>query len=765
MGQRTFLNPQDFDSAQEVLLPPIVPPSGDLMEGQPLPAKDFASWLAMNLESRLRKNKLWVESHPIAIGSWGRGELSPQSDLDIIFCGDEKTVTELVHDLEKEKLQVRYRYPANRDDWTDGGEIFELNALFWARPFTKEAAIKLQEQKKKIFAQKNTFRKKLLKAFIEERNKRNQRHDSVTNYLEPNLKYGAGGLRDIQQALMIWFWYADKLGSHVETFAMLHHLNEYILTLRQKLHLSGYNDSLVAPAQFELARWFGYGSQAEFMRELQKVLTRISFYCDWVFAVASSKEEIGKKYDLKKPSQVFAGLKDNPSLMLQKNVLHNISPSGFEFHHDFPKVFNIDASDETLRALFRSRLIHAVIPDMALVEGVVQHDQYHRFTVDAHLMQAVRRVHKIFNKPSLLGKLGKLAQASTKSDWQILLWTALYHDLGKAREKDHSLEGVQLVEKHLPRFGFNKSFIQEVSWLVENHLILSTAAFRKDPKSPKVWAELYAKGVHGDRLRRLTLFTAIDINATNPEAWTEWKEKLLWELYSSIEAPQGNQLLELTTRAQKEKIPSQIVEALDIGLVTSVPSAWLIKDIQALLKTEKGTSVQVFHHRKQGTWVRFYQKKDQSGLFFKYVKHLWVTGLQIRHAYVHTISNLGVYDWFQIKSTKTVAQLQKLMELVPSESESSTVASDKNVATIPLKVSLISEAEGEWVFSFRGADAKGILLRAAQILYDIGLQIRWAKVHTWGHQVDDIFAVSPTKDRTASDWTQEIDKRLNPKNH
>lgn len=745
-----------------VLLPPIVPPSGDLMEGQPLPAKDFSSWLAMNLESRLRKNKLWVESHPIAIGSWGRGELSPLSDLDILFCGEEKTVTDLVRDLEHEKLQVRHRFPINREDWSVGGDIFELNALFWARPFTKEAAIALQEQKKKIFAQKNVFRKKLLKAFFEERQRRNLRHDSVTNYLEPNLKYGAGGLRDIQQALMVWFWFGDKLGSHVETFAMLHHLNEYILTLRQKLHLSGYGDVLVAPAQFELAQWFGYKNQPEFMRELQKVLTRISFYCDWVFAAAASKEDIGKEYDFKKPAKVFAQFKKNPSLILQKNVLHNISSRDFAFHKDFLKLFNITADDEVLRALFRSRLMHAVIPDMSLVEGVVQHDQYHRFTVDAHLMQAVRWVQKIYKKPSQLGKLSPLIKKCSKEDWEILLWTALYHDLGKAREKDHSLEGVQLVHKQLPLFGWSKSFTEEVSWLVENHLILSTAAFRKDPKSPKVWSELYSKGVHGDRLRRLTLFTAIDINATNPEAWTGWKEKLLWDLYSSIEAPQGNRLLELTESAQKAKIPLHLVEALDIGLISSVPAPWLIKDVKSLQRKNSPSSAKVFQHRSHGTWVRFYEPKDQSGLFFKYVRRLWLSGLQIRHAYVHTIPSLGVYDWFQIKTTKTALQVQRLLDLPMQDSEMLDLT--KNVATIPLKVSLISEAEGEWVFSFRGTDAKGVLLHAAQILYDIGLQIRWAKVHTWGQQVDDIFAVYPTKDRSAEGWTQEITKRLNTKN-
>lgn len=752
MATRTFLNNEDLATASDVLLPPVVPPSGDLLEGQPFPSQDFSSWLNLLIESRLRNNPLWVKSHPIAIGSWGRGELCPQSDLDVVFCGEEAVIEQLMNELEKENLPIKYRYPQNKEDWSVGGNVFETNALFWARPFTKEAAVALQEQKKKIFKNKKRFRTQLLKEFEKERVRRNQRYDSMANYLEPQLKFGAGGVRDIQQAMMVWFWFPEKLHNYTEVFAILQQLKGFLITIRQKLHLLGYSDVLVAPAQFELAKWFGYKSQADFMRELQKVLERVSFYTDLIFEVAGSKAEgVMMEKAFASPKEAFRLLKKDHSLQMQARVLHNISKE-YKYQSGFLDLFNIQASETQLRALFRSQLLQAVLPEFQKVHGVVQHDQYHRFTVDAHIFQAVRRVKRIFEKPALIGKLAALTKTFKAQDWEILLWSALYHDLGKARGKDHSQESKVLAEQDLPQLGLSKTFVQEVAWMAENHLVLSTAAFRKDPHSPELWTELFNKGIHGERLRRLAVFTAIDIYATNPEAWTPWKEKLIFNLVKSIETPQGNKFLELQTQASKYKIEESLMLSLDRGILTSIPIRNLVKDLREI-QNGKATQVMVLNSREHGMWVRFYHKKDQSGLFLQYVSRLWQAGITIHHAYIHTHDKWGVYDWFEIKSSKNLPQIKKILE------QEVKISAVKDLGKLA-EVTLISESEKEWVFSFRGQDKKGVLVTAAQAIFDLGLQVRWAKIHTWGRQVDDIFSVVPDQRKPLSEWTQELQKRL-----
>jgi [protein-PII] uridylyltransferase len=615
----------------------------------------------------------------------------------------------------------------------------------------------LQEQKTLTYNKRKNFRRQLLKEFMIERAKRNQRHDSMTNYLEPQLKFGPGGLRDMQQALMIWFWYHEKFEGHSEIFPKLQQLKGFLLTVRQKLHLSGYVDTMVAASQADVSQWFGFKNHYDFMRELQKILTRVSFYGDLIFEIASKPDSYLKKSrDFKQPKDIFDTLKKDPSLIQQGNVLHNISKWDVKYHSGFKKVFDIDNSENGLRAIFRSQLIASVLPEFKKVMGVVQHDQYHRYTVDAHIFQAVRRVKRVYEKPSLLGKLSALTKSFKRNDWDILLWTALYHDIGKARGKDHSQEGKLLAEQDLAALGFSKNFISEVAWMAEHHLVLSTAAFRKDPHSPQVWQELFDKGIHGERLRRLAIFTAIDIYATNPEAWTAWKEKLIFDLVKSIETPHGNRLLELKTAFQKHKVDSSFLQILDAGLLASIPLKELIKDIQSL---QKGSSepVHCFTNKKHGTWVRFHNKKDQPGLFLQFVSRLWQAGMVIHHAYIHTHDTYGVYDWFEIKTDKSLATIKKLLE--GNEVKVPMAVDLRNTAKLS-EVSLVAESEKEWVFSFRDTDKKGVLISAAQTLHDLGLQIRWAKIHTWGRQVDDVFGISPAQSSAASDWTQELQKRL-----
>jgi len=741
-----------------LLLPPIALPSGDLWDGQPFPAQDFSSWLALNLEGRLRASPSWKASHPIAIGSWGRGELCPLSDLDVFLTGDEAEVTRLLEDTAKMGLDLKYRFPKNKNDWSEGGNVFETNALFWARPFTREAATALQEQKTRVYNTRKKFRAQLLKEFLVERAKRNQRHDSMTNYLEPQLKFGPGGLRDMQQALMIGFWYHEKFAGHSDIFPALQQLKGFLLTVRQKLHLSGFFDTIVAPSQADLARWFGFKTSADFMREIQKSLTRVSFYADLIFEIASTPEAALKKSkDFKTSHDIFATLKKDPSLIQQVKVLHNISKLPMEYDPAFKKIFQIDSSEKVLHALFRSQLIAAVLPEFKKVMGVVQHDQYHRYTVDAHIFQAVRRAKRVYEKPSLIGKLAALTKTFKKNDWDILLWTALYHDIGKARGKDHSQEGKLIAEKDLTALGFPKTFVAEIAWMAENHLMLSIAAFKKDPHSPEVWQDLLEKGIHGERLRRLAVFTAIDIYATNPEAWTSWKEKLIFDLVQSIETPQVHRFRELKDAFNKNKIDESLLNVLDQGLMSSLPLSELLRDVK---RWQKGNlePVAIVSNKKHGTWVRFHHKKDQPGLFLEFVLRLWQAGLVIHHAYIHTHEKYGVYDWFEIKTDKNKAMLKKILESAKPQETPQTSA--QNAVAKLDEVALVSESEQEWVFSFRGTDKKGVLVSAAQTLHDLGLQIRWAKIHTWGRQVDDVFGISPAESSAAAPWTLELQKRL-----
>ncbi len=219
-------------------------------------------------------------------------------------------------------------------------------------------------------------------------------------------------------------------------------------------------------------------------------------------------------------------------------------------------ILKVTAPDEFLVSTFRSRLIDKLVPEIRRLVGYVQHDQYHRFTADSHIMQACREVKRIYKKPAELGPLKFLHGKLSAEDWRILSWSCLYHDLAKGLEsfEHHSDLGMVIVERDFRSYGFKKDFTDEVKWMVQNHLELSQAAFRKNPKDPKVWQELREKGIEGARLYRLALFTAIDIRATNPEAWNEWKAKLLKELTLSLESEKAQHYFDFQTLQKKKKI-------------------------------------------------------------------------------------------------------------------------------------------------------------------------------------------------------------------
>ncbi|WP_413570659.1 HD domain-containing protein [Bdellovibrio sp. HCB117] len=750
MATRSFLSSTQWEQAQEVLTPPLMTPDGDVRQVFCFSAENFSGWLSARLEELFKSSPEWEKCHPIILGSWARGELSPKSDIDVLFCGDEEKVKLFVDKANEQGLKLRYRMPHNPSDWTENVEAFDILALLKARPWTPEGAQKLFEQQKKIWSKKNYYRRILLKAVKEERKNRAKRFDSITNYLEPNIKFGPGGLRDLEQGLQIYELFAEKFTHPGHALNVLHYYRNYFLNIRQKLHLEGHGDILSNAVQFDLAKWMGFKTHKDFMRDLQRGLSRVHFYSDWIVEVAESSEKELKKleqFEFKKFEDLSLALHKNSSVLVQKKVRENLDsllPDGKvkslakRRGQVLESLLDIKATDEFLVSIFRSRLIDKLVPEIRRLVGYVQHDQYHRFTADSHIMQACREVKRIYKKSSQLGPLKSLHQKLNKEDWRILSWSCLYHDLAKGLESGdhHSDLGVTIVERDFKSYGFSKSFTDEVKWMVKNHLEISQAAFRKNPKDPKVWQDLRDKGVEGARLYRLALFTAIDIRATNPEAWNEWKAKLLRDLVVSLESKKAQDYFDFQTLRLRKKLQlsSEVIEELGPVLLDSLAIKDLVNDLKKAEHAESSLAPLVYKTRKGEVWIRFHEKKDRKGLLSDYVGQLYSLGLGIRHASIHTLSKVGVYDWFQVSTTRNIQQLTKILE--------NTQVQSKNIPAVKFEsIQLVSADEKEWVISFKGPDQSGLLASAAKSLSELGVSIKSARVHTWGRQVDDIFTV------------------------
>jgi len=765
MATKSFLTREQLKEAALQLRPPSRAPDGDERRGTGLNSREFSAWLSNKLQQRFQSHADWLASDPVLLGSWARGELSPKSDIDLLFCGPEENVRRFVADISREGVKLRYRMPEDPQDWTKGVEPFDVLALFSAVPITDGARAKLELQLERLKNRSAAFRRELLKAMRLERKQRAERYDSISNFLEPNLKYGPGGLRDLEQALVARQLFPDRFAEMDHAFIVLIYYKSFFLFVREKLHLSeGANDVLTAPEQKPIADWLGYNNGGGedgkgFMREIQKGLSRVSFYADWAIEQASSpRSRIDRvqSTNLKSEASLFKALEIDSSILMQNHVRlaadrifagrakNLIKRRDQLIGQRLTTILDpTESNDAAMVALFRSRLIDHCVPDFKKVVGYVQHDQYHRFSVDAHLLQVLRELKRLFARPAKAGRLAKQVRSLTKEEWRILAFGCLYHDLAKGRGGDHAHKGVQLAQKDLVRFGKSKKFIAEVCWIVEEHLALSVAAFRENPHAPATWRGLAEKGVRGRRITLLAVFTIVDILGTNPDAWTSWKERLLAELVLQLESPETNSILGFAKLLKSRDLKGweRYLEALDPFLIGSVPAHVLSDDLEMLGRSASQSAAPKAVAVRGGrqTWVRFHNVADKPGLLLGYVQLLASSGLAVRHASIHTDPFLGVYDWFEVKTTKSITQIQRLLE------SASSLNSQKNYFVRFDSIEIVSADEHEWVVSFRGRDQAGALTEAARSLFQAGAQIRWAKVHTWGRQIDDVFGILPLK--------------------
>lgn len=699
---------------------------------------DFSMWLEKRLLERLNAFGDFAALKPVLLGSWARHELCPKSDIDLLFAGPENEVKEFIAKAFRSGLKLRARTPEDPQDWTVGVEPFDVLALHFAQGFTPDAEALLGPQKEKV----RRWRPRILTAVRTEREERRKRQDSISNYLEPNLKFGAGGLRDIEQALAIRGLYPEKFkDADPYPFKVLHQIKDELLYLRGLLHLSGSSDILSANDQLDLASKLEMESPHALMKFLQSELERASFYADWcvAYAAASDGTRARESAPFKSLEEMIKRLGDKPSLLTQfqirltvDRVAKNVPAKqlGKVLHQALFR----DGTDAFLVSLHRSRMLEILIPDLKKLRGHVQHDHYHRFTADAHLVQTLREVQRAKSERRRLGVLSKLALDLNNNEWWTLKLTALFHDLAKGRSGDHSTEGAKLVTKYFTEWEYPENLRDDVRWLVENHLLLSTAAFRQNPQSRSTWKRLFDRGVHGRRLILLALFTAIDIRATNPEALTPWKSQLLYDLVGHLSSKPALGLQRHLNYADDDKVLKEILTQLDPALLQSLSPKILSEDLRELLSSKDSLQPKVLRAGNR-VWVRFHQRIDQPGTFLSFVKRLYSLGLNIQMSAVHTLKDIGVYDWFCLRTEKPPRQIGTWLALPPR---------DVRVPKVEFQsIEMMSQDQEEWIFSFRGRDQRGLLLSAAQALVEENLSLRWARAHTWGQQIDDIFSVQP----------------------
>ena len=533
----------------------------------------------------------------VATGGYGRGGLAPESDIDLLFltakmpeAATTKQIETLLYILWDMGLEVGHATRSFRQQL--GGvkeDVIVRTALLEARFLAGDKALfgKLMDKFDEQVVEGTG--EEFIRLKLKERDDRHARNGDHRYVVEPNIKEGKGGLRDLHTL----YWIAryayrvrtiDEMierGVLTESEArVFSNAQRFLMSVRCHLHLrAGRDDNkLTFDAQMDIAPLLGFrkrhglGAVERFMRRYylaaQSVgnLTRIfcaAFAADFTPETRSKRQRaaVGR---LPEPFGIDAGrlslpkpfrFRDQPELMMK--MFETAQETGLDIHPDalrklhaslglvnaarrsdpaanasFLAILSSDRSAApVLRLMNDSGFLGKFIPDFGRIVSLMQFDMYHSYTVDEHTLHAVEILHRIED-----GELADVAPAATAAVKEINLRLELYvamllHDIAKGRGGDHSALGEKVARQVCPRLGLDDESTEVIAWLVRQHLLMSETAFRYDLNDPTT-IENFAKIVQSpERLNLLMVLTVADIRAVGPDVWNDWKAALMRTLY------------------------------------------------------------------------------------------------------------------------------------------------------------------------------------------------------------------------------------------
>lgn len=532
----------------------------------------------------------------VAVGGYGRGELLPHSDIDILILTRKDRNTKykscissfltLLWDIGLEIGQsVRSIKQCKVEAISD---ITVATALMESRTLTGPG--ELQEKMLKLTMGRNVWPiKKFLRAKWDEQIARHKKYHDIDYALEPNVKTSPGGLRDIQTIAWVAkrhfgassFHDLVELGFLKESEeTMLNKGQQYLWKLRYGLHLleGRREDRLLFDKQRELAKLFGFEDDEKSLgveklmqqyyrvvsnlRELNDVLLQ---HLDEAILRAGEREKIvaiNKRFQIRNdyieviapnvfqrfPSaliEIFVLMGQNPQILgIRASTIRLLRDNRRIIDEDYRQdIRNVTLFMELLRSphllttqlrrMSRYGILGRYLPEFGLITGQMQHDLFHIYTVDAHTLQVVENMRRFF-RPSAVEKFPLAALIIKNLPKVELLYIAgLYHDIAKGRGGDHSSLGIKDAENFCRRHRLSSWDEKLVSWIVGKHLLMSMTAQRKDITDPDVIHEFAT--IVGDKLHLDYLYamTVADICATNPELWNSWRATLLRQLYQN----------------------------------------------------------------------------------------------------------------------------------------------------------------------------------------------------------------------------------------
>ena len=778
----------------------------------------------------------------IAVGGFGRGELFPHSDVDVLLLLPDDVVDVEDHPALKARVEGFIS-----SCWDCGLQIGSS---------VRTAAHCVEEAAKDVTVQTSLLEMRLVTGsaecykrlqarldaildpkafFIAKTLEMRQRHNKFENTpyaLEPNCKESPGGLRDLQ--VVLWVARAAGLGKSwdelarnglVTTFEVRQiKANEALLSLiRARLHIiSGRReDRLVFDLQTAVAQSFGYSATADdgskLPRRVSEALMRRYYWTAKAVTqlnqilLLNIEEQLSPcNYPLRPLNERFfdkAGMLEVVSDDLYLREPHAILETFllFETHVGIRGL-----SARTLRALYNARgLMNAkfrsdpvnratflrilqqpegITHAMRLMNqtsvlgrylwvfrnivGQMQHDLFHVYTVDQHILMVLRNMRRFFMaEHSHEYPMCSQLAAGWDKPW-ILYIAALFHDIAKGRGGDHSELGRKEVRIFSRQHGIAAEDAELIEFLVGEHLSMSHSAQKQDLSNPEVIAA-FARRVGNERyLTALYLLTVADIRGTSPKVWNAWKGKLLEDLYRYTLRVLGGRAPDAAAEIEARKRGALTLLALHAEPFQGYKALWDTLDVSYFMRHEAEdiawharhlsrhigkamVMVRVRHSSAgEGMQVLVYTP-DAPDLFVRICGFFDKAGFSILDAKVHTTNNGFALDTFQVASEPMEEHYRELATMVevnlgrtleekgplPPPGKGRVSRRVKSFPVTPRVDLRPDEKAQRWLLSVSASDRVGLLYLIARVLAQHHINVKLAKITTLGERVEDTFLI------------------------
>jgi [protein-PII] uridylyltransferase len=767
----------------------------------------------------------------VALGGYGRGELCPHSDIDLMVLHAGRGIApevgkRLFYELWDAGFKVGHAIRTVKDSLKLAAVNLEAETSFLdARLLAGDIEL-FEEFRAAALRQTRKRGAKFLDAVREEAAVRHAREGHATYLLEPNLKDGAGGLRDRS----IVGWLSKVFETSGELSAVEEHdferAGEILFRTRNQLHYltDRSTDVLLLSYQGQIAETLGYRGNGRpgvdsFLRDLYAGARVIEFAAS--SAVAELSVRSGRKHGYQELSRGIA-LADgliritervspaaDPSLAMR--AFAEAAVLGAPVAAETLTWLRREAeagpaeyawTDETRRAFFRllatgaraaapleamdqAGLLGRFLPEWEGVRCQPQHNVYHRFTVDVHLLTTVAHA-------SALQDEGEEGDSLPRDVWRDLadrdrvLLACLLHDIGKGSEEDHSILGETLARQICKRIGLPNETTEDVVWLVRHHLLLPDTATRRDTDDENLVVETAASVGDAERLKMLYIVSVADGRATGPTAWSPWKATLVGELFSKVMhvldrgevvGRDASDLLRLRTTELRQglsRYPEAAVEAhlhkMPRAYFLAFPTGELIRHF-ALLDAELAPS-DVRAHWTPGEAPGLYElivvARDRPGLFSKAAGALALNGINVLAAQIFTRADGIALEAFRVEGThereiepdrwaRVEANLARALagrislDLRLAEKRDAYERPSKGKREPPRVVVDNRVSDFYTVVEVHATDRVGLLYAITRALADMELDIQSAKVATYADDVVDVFYVRDVDGQKVTD--------------